>query len=678
MYSLNNIAILVFLSIFGTISIVSGAENVTKKEPGVCYLEVPTIDLLSDDQKLNQDYLKGNGSRPGYTKIQTCCIGYKLQDHTAFHCVPDCPDGCLNGNCTSPGVCECRKGFVLGPKGTCVEVCPKGCYNGVCVANGTCNCNPGYSLDPKHLFCIPQCANGCGSGGECVAPNKCECQKGFYQNKNGKCEFFCDGGCSGGECIGPNQCSCKTGFEKLNGACAPKCTKGCKNGDCISPDVCRCKSGWKLDKSGSICEATCDQPCLNGVCSGPNECSCNSGYTKDPKEPKGYRCVAYCPEGCPNGVCSSPNFCICNPGYIKQGKGSNICIKRTRRHSFHPELIPEQMFSVKSTSFNMKYTILIFFFGSLISVNSLSGKGVCKFEVPTIQLISQEQKHLVDSFKGNGSTPSHSTIEVCCSGYKLDCNSQRCLPECAQGCENGECTAPNTCTCKHGFIKGPKDKCIRVCPWGCLNGVCANDGRCSCNSGYTMHINGMYCLPTCIGGCGKGGECVAPNQCQCLNGYYKDYQGKCIPSLSQYQPHQQQIYNQTNQMNPNTQNRSCQGGHQLINGECKPICSKGCQNGVCLAPERCSCNPGWILDLSGSICTPHCNPACINGDCTGANQCSCKNGYINDPTRSYMCIAHCPGGCPNGVCSGPNFCICKPGYVKRGRGSNECVPGYSG
>ncbi|XP_017769415.1 PREDICTED: von Willebrand factor D and EGF domain-containing protein-like [Nicrophorus vespilloides] len=307
---------------------------------GICHLEVPTIDLIHEDERTGK-IPAGNGSRAGYSKIQICCSGYQLLNHSAFFCVPVCDNGCENGNCTAPNVCECKKGYIKDPSGQCVPTCPIGCLNGVCSVSKVCSCNTGYTLDPTGEMCLPICKGGCGIGGECVAPETCKCKPGFEKSVRGICEYHCDGGCEGGDCVGPNKCVCRPGFERKDGACRAMCVGGCRNGDCVGPNKCECKFGWKLDKSGTECQAHCDQPCLNGICSAPNQCTCKTGYAKDPQ--KSNRCLAHCKDGCPNGVCSAPNFCLCNPGYTKQSKGSNVCIKRERRYAIRYDLIPEQI-----------------------------------------------------------------------------------------------------------------------------------------------------------------------------------------------------------------------------------------------------------------------------------------------------------------------------------------------
>lgn len=313
-------------------------QNLTDPNAGICHLEVPTIDILPPDQR-HGVIPKGNGTRAGFSKIQICCSGWKLKPHTAFRCEPICDNGCNNGNCTAPNVCVCHKNYIKSPiDSECIPTCPVGCLNGICSRGGQCSCNNGYTLDPKGQMCLPVCANGCGIGGECVAPETCQCKPGFEKSVKGLCEYYCEGGCIGGDCIGPNQCQCRPGFSKIGDSCQASCPRGCRNGICAGPNKCECQSGWTLDPSGTACFGHCDPPCLNGECSAPGTCTCKPGYIKDPFNPAGNRCVAHCPGGCENGQCSSPNFCICNIGYIKD-KGTSKCVRRVRRSSFHPELI---------------------------------------------------------------------------------------------------------------------------------------------------------------------------------------------------------------------------------------------------------------------------------------------------------------------------------------------------
>ena len=100
-------------------------------------------------------------------------------------------------------------------------------------------------------------------------------------------------------------------------------------------------------------------------------------------------------------------------------------------------------------------------------------------------------------------------------------------PVCADGCVNGTCTAPDTCTCTPGY-EGPTcavnhDDCA---PDPCLNGGTCSDGvdsfSCACAAGYegpTCAVNHDDCAPD---PCLHGGTCsdgVDSFSCACTAGY---------------------------------------------------------------------------------------------------------------------------------------------------------------
>ena len=56
----------------------------------------------------------------------------------------------------------------------------------------------------------------------------------------------------------------------------------------------------------------------------------------------------------------------------------------------------------------------------------------------------------------------------------------------------------------------------------------------------------------------------------------------------------------------------------------EPICSNGCINGECRAPDFCTCEIGW----EGSDCTTCIEkPGCQNGYCSKAFECKCEAGW---------------------------------------------------
>lgn len=124
-------------------------------------------------------------------------------------------------------------------------------------------------------------------------------------------------------------------------------------------------------------------------------------------------------------------------------------------------------------------------------------------------------------------------------------------PICTTACVNGNCSAPNTCTCDYSLWNGTLCD-IPVCTPTCLNGGnCSAPGVCDCN---VTAWNGSYCQnPICSPACLNGGNCSAPGVCDCdvtsWNGSY------------------------------------CQ----------TPVCNSGCLNGGnCTSPNNCTCPPEWI------------------------------------------------------------------------------------
>ncbi|KAJ8961532.1 hypothetical protein NQ318_014783 [Aromia moschata] len=338
--------VILYLSVF-SLEEADGASfdhrPVNKSRKGICTIEVPTIDLISPEDRRGV-IPRGNGSREGYSRIEICCSGWTRASHSYYECVAVCENGCENGNCTAPNVCECKRGFIKLHNNTCIPTCPIGCLHGVCTNTGLCSCNAGYLLSQDGKYCTPHCTGGCGTGGTCVGPESCACSKGFSINRDtNKCGYHCEGGCGEGTCIGPNKCSCKPGYKIQANTCTPECPKGCTNGQCTAPNRCTCKPGWNLNPAGSACVPQCSKPCLNADCVAPNKCACKNGYVPASGSENDNKCVAFCPDGCPNGVCSAPNFCICNPGFVKEFKGSNVCVRRVRRSAMHFELIPEEV-----------------------------------------------------------------------------------------------------------------------------------------------------------------------------------------------------------------------------------------------------------------------------------------------------------------------------------------------
>lgn len=131
-------------------------------------------------------------------------------------------------------------------------------------------------------------------------------------------------------------------------------------------------------------------------------------------------CVPKCMGGCKNGRCESPDKCSCATNYKFDGPTGHclsIC------NSGCPN-------------------------------GFCSTPGVCKCNV---------------GFTLN--TTSQVCHPNCQNGYKLDLNLNRCLPECSTPCDNGFCSAPETCECNEKYQKNTDKKCVPTFKDGCSNGT---------------------------------------------------------------------------------------------------------------------------------------------------------------------------------------------------------------
>ena len=101
---------------------------------------------------------------------------------------------------------------------------------------------------------------------------------------------------------------------------------------------------------------------------------------------------------------------------------------------------------------------------------------------------------------------------ICNSGYTLEINSKYCVPSCKDNCGGfGNCTAPNTCSCRNGYQTATDGSCKPVCN-KCMNGDCIAPNNCQCRTGYIKNENGE-CTPYCSRGCAPNGQCIAPETC---------------------------------------------------------------------------------------------------------------------------------------------------------------------
>jgi len=207
--------------------------------------------------------------------------------------------------------------------------------------------------------------------------------------------------------------------------------------------------------------------------------------------------------------------------------------------------------------------------------------------------------------------------EDCCSGFKEDGGS--CRPVCSRGCENGECSAPETCSCKSGFSG---ESCEVVgCPGGRWGAGCSS--VCLCE-------NGGYCHPV-------------TGACSCTPGYSGDHcQVQCGPGT--YGPQCGSVC-------------SCEVGQTChhVTGDCTP-CTPGLYGVGCA--RSCTCNK------EGTELCSHKDGRCFcKGNWFGRScELECPFGYINNTCHTEP-INNSSCQCPNDLyrCSMETGCYCPVG-----------------
>ncbi|XP_041699073.1 nephronectin isoform X1 [Coregonus clupeaformis] len=115
---------------------------------------------------------------------------------------------------------------------------------------------------------------------------------------------------------------------------------------------------------------------------------------------------------------------------------------------------------------------------------------------------------------------------------------------------------------------------------------------------------------------------------------------------------------------------ACCLGWRNVNGVCQPVCKKPCRNGVCVAPDKCSCSVGYKgqqCDQDVNECgLPErpCSNSCMNTQ--GSYRCYCDPGYTlmtdgSTCTKDPECSsARCQFGCQIDRV-GEERCLCAPG-----------------
>ncbi|KAG8183312.1 hypothetical protein JTE90_002804 [Oedothorax gibbosus] len=633
------------------------------------FLKVLCIDKCVEGCFCKEGYIRNDEGKciePSQCPVDTCPINEEYSD-----CVIPCNDCETKGDCEfllcNEG-CDCKPGFYRDSSGTCIpeSQCP---IKEICLIEGEeyNNCGSACPLTCSNQDDPPPCTKQCVPG--------CFCSPGLVRNDEGRC-------------VEPYQCPPKEiclieGEEYTD--CGSACPLTCSNKDdpppCTKQCVpgCFCKPGLVRNEEGRCVEPT--------KCPPTNVCPKNEEYSD---------CVIPCNTCKIKGQCE---FLVCNEGcdciygYYRDASGK--CIKESQC-PVAPTLPPYQECGADEQYYDCipscQNTCFVY-----TSEFPIACKMPCK-----AGCFCKEGLYQTDDgkcvppnkcprpTKQPGLCGINEIFLTCGTACPATCANRKetnrvCTLQCVEGCfckkgyvrnDLGLCVKPSECppeevcgineaisdcakpkTCNTCEIRGncKLKRCTRGCD--CLEGyyrdstgVCIPASQCP----VTCPVNEEYtdCVIPC-NDCETKGDCdflVCNKGCDCKRGYYRDQNGKCIPES-------QCPITETCQLE-GEEYTDCGSACPLTcdNKDNPPICTLQCVAG-------CFCRKGLIRNNVGRCVDP--------GKCPPKETCLLKEEEYND------CGTACPLTCANKDNPPPCVplcvpgCFCRPGLVRNDEG--QCV-----
>ncbi|XP_066156668.1 protein draper-like isoform X2 [Euwallacea fornicatus] len=212
-----------------------------------------------------------------------------------------------------------------------------------------------------------------------------------------------------------------------------------------------------------------------------------------------------------------------------------------------------------------------------------------------------------------------------------------------------------------------------------------------CCDGYSKNLAENLCVPECSNDCFNG-HCVAPNKCQCNQGFGGDNCNVTCPH-GRYGENCSSTCNCPIQARCDPSNGECHCNPGFTGYHCEDRCVSGtygnnctkeckCENGYCHhVTGNCQCHPGY----KGYSCDKLCPKGHYGEYCELKCKCQNSNETCNHVTGTCLCNdgwtkPDCSQKCPEGFwgrnCS--QSCRCSTGSCNHSDGTCICSPGWTG